>query len=122
MTDADHDRETLERGRYLAASTDLSSREGLALAYREQGYSHGAIAREIVSTEGTVRSYMRRIAAQYGLSAIETKPEDERTDFEEVTTERLMALSDDVLDQYKEIARHAPEHVPASVHEEVLSE
>lgn len=46
MNRADHDRGTIERARYLAASTDLSEREALALAYREQGFSASGIADE----------------------------------------------------------------------------
>lgn len=122
MTGSSHDRDTLKRARYLARTAGLNEQQSLALAYREQGYTASGIADKIDSTEGTVRSYMRRIAAQYGLSATETKVEEERTDLEEVDHERLIALSDEVLDQYKEIARHAPEHVPETVRDEVLDE
>lgn len=116
------DRDTLQRSRYLARTTDLTDEQARALAYREQGYSHSGIAAKIDSTKGSVSDYMRRIAAQYGLSAIWTKTEEERTDLEEVDHERLEALSASVRRQYVEIAEHAPEHVPASVREEVLGE
>lgn len=122
MNAADHDRETLERARYLAASTDLSSREGLALAYREQGFSHRAIAREIGSSKGTVSDYMARIAAQYGLSAIETKMPDERGDLAEVTPERLMQLSGPVREDYDELADRSIENVPRAVRETLTLE
>lgn len=117
-----HDRDTLKRARYLARTTDLSDRQALALAYREQGFSTSGIADEIGTTEGTVQSYVRRIAAQYGLEAVWTKLEDERTDLEEVTPERLDQLSDEVREDWREQASHFPEHVPASVRDEVLDE
>lgn len=117
-----HDRDTLKRARYLARTAGLNEQQSLALAYREQGFSTSGIASEIGSTEGTVRSYMRRIAAQYGLEAIWTKTEDERTDLEEVTPERLDELSDEVRKDWREQASHFPEHVPEAVRNEVVVE
>lgn len=122
MNAANHDRETVERARYLAATTDLSEQQALALAYREQGYTASAIARLIDSTEGTVHGYMTWIAAQYSLSATETKLKEERTDLEEVDLERVLALPEPVREDYATVAKQAPEHVPAAVLEEVLDE
>lgn len=112
MTDG---REALERARYLSRTTDLNDHEAQALAYRELGYSHSAIAREVDSTKGTVAAWMGRVIAQYGLPAVEIKIPDERGDLSEVTPARLAGLSGPVREQYEEHARRVLKHVPGDV-------
>lgn len=109
------DRAALERSRYLVATTDLNEREARALAYREMGYSHSGVAQEMGVTQGTVATYMDRIAAQYGLKAVETKLPDERGNLEEMTPHRLMKLSASIQEGYAEIAAKCSSHVPVDV-------
>lgn len=109
------ERRATKRARYLEKATDLTERQAHALAYREMGYSHSAIAREIGSTKGTVATWMRRTVAQYGLSTVETKTTEERGGITEVTPDELTALPGPVREQYLEHARRAPEYIPGDV-------
>lgn len=119
MSDAD-ERKAVTRSRYLRRTSDLTKTQSLALAYREMGYSASGVARKIDSTEGTVRNYVRRIAAQYGLEAVDTKLAEERTDLEEITPERLDQLSPAVRADWRDMALDHLEHVPEELQEEVL--
>ncbi|UHQ97967.1 hypothetical protein HYG81_18705 [Natrinema zhouii] len=67
------------------------------------------------STKQTVASYMDRIAAQYGLEAIETKSTSARSDLEPVTEEQLRLLSDAVFEQWIDRAFQCPEEVPDEI-------
>ncbi|MCU4974868.1 hypothetical protein OB955_19295 [Halobacteria archaeon AArc-m2/3/4] len=72
------------------------------------------------TTDQTVASYMDRIAAQYGLEAIETKTIDDRGDLEPISKQRFALLSDHVLVQWIEMAIRQPEWIPEVVDLEQL--
>lgn len=74
----DHDREVVERARYLDRTTDLDRRKCVVLAYSELGYSESGIAKAVDSTPGTVSSYLDEIEERYGREAVLAKPADER--------------------------------------------
>jgi hypothetical protein len=86
------------RGRYLARQSDLTDEQAHALAWRELGYTVVAIARQFDRAEGTIKGWLDRTAAQYGLSAIETKWPAPRTDLELMTRERLVASLDELFE------------------------
>lgn len=80
----DH-RRVAKRGRYLAQTTDLRPPEGMAVAYTELGFSFNGIAKNIDTTETTVRGYIERAMALYGLDIAETLlPGEESPDYEQV--------------------------------------
>lgn len=118
------DRKATERARYLrrVVDMDLSRDKALALAYREQGYAHHAIARKVGVASGTAGGWLDRITARYGLEATETKYETDIDDPEPMTVDRLAQYSDSreetgrsVRDDYRDIAVANPDVVPAPV-------
>lgn len=72
------EREAAERAEFLARTTDLGDREAEAVAYREMGFTASGIADLMGSTRGTVRSYLESVAEQYGVTAAQPTPADER--------------------------------------------
>lgn len=119
--------EARERARYLARKhPELRDEVALALAYRELGYTASGIAKcpGITVTEGTVNNWLDRIAARFGMRAIETKWREQRKGpLDEPTTETLAEeLSAGVLADYLAIAKDNPEHVPDAVDIEELAE
>jgi transposase-like protein len=123
MIDDEDKRPALERARYLrrTADIDLSKQQSRALAYREQGYTHAPIARELGVCESTVTGWLGRIAARYGLEAIETKMPDEQWDLSPMTAACLeeYGRSDrdhrGVRGDYRELALRHPDVVPDEV-------
>ncbi|MFC7047301.1 hypothetical protein ACFQH6_19500 [Halobacteriaceae archaeon GCM10025711] len=91
-----------------------------ALAYRHAGYSHSGIAKELDTNEGTVASWMDRVAAEYGFEAIETKSVGAQPDLEEMTTERLDdEYSNEVAMDWIEVATDYRDIVPDELQERV---
>lgn len=81
----DDDRYATQRGRYLAKITDLRKREATAIAYTERGYSFGGVAKHMDTSESTVKEYMQRAMARYGLDIAETiLPDEDEPDYEQV--------------------------------------
>lgn len=76
--DKPRERQAAERAKFLSRTADISDREALAVAYREMGYSDAGIAECIDSTRGTVRNYLDAVADEYGVTAVQPTPEDER--------------------------------------------
>ena len=72
---ADDETYVRERTQYLRRVTELRSPLPEALAHRELGYSRSGIARELDVTESTVDAWMDEIAAEYGIDALETRPQ-----------------------------------------------
>lgn len=107
------------RGRYLARQSDLPDEQAHALAWRELGYTAAAIARELDRAAGTIDGWLDRIAAQYGLCAIETKWPAKRQDLTPMTREHLLKCSPAVRLQYVEVAERYPNVVPPEVMETV---
>lgn len=74
-----------QRGRYLTRTTDLREPEAKAIAYTERGYSINGVAKNIDTSESTVKTYMERAMAMYGLEITETLlPNEEPPDYEAV--------------------------------------
>lgn len=83
--DYDDDRYATQRGRYLAKTTDLRKPEAEAVAYTERGYSFDGVAKRMDTSESTVKDYMQRAMALYGLEITETLlPEEEPPDYDTV--------------------------------------
>jgi hypothetical protein len=114
-----HDRAATIRSRYLAQTTDLTDEQAEAVAWRELGYTAGAIARELDRAEGTITSWLDRTAAQYCLCAIETKWPAKRQDLTTMTREHLLECHPAVRLQYVEVAERYPSVVPSEVMETV---
>lgn len=81
----DVQRYATQRGRYLARTTDLRKPEAKAIAYAEQGFSINGISKKLDVSESTVKDYLERAMAQYGLEIAETLlPDEEPPDYEKV--------------------------------------
>lgn len=118
MNGNEDDREAVERGRYLVRiHPELRPDVALAVAFRELGYSTSRIAKKIDVTVSTVSKWMEQVAVRHGLSAIETKWEEQREGpLDEPTTNELRdKLSPVVLGDYLKIAQAHPDHVPDNV-------
>ena len=93
----DEDRYTTRRTSYLARITELRRSEAEAVAWSELGYSYGGIAKMMDSSKGTVKQYMQRAMALYGLRISEpVMPDEEPPDYERVGPEYLNELGDEV--------------------------
>ncbi|USZ68868.1 hypothetical protein NGM10_03815 [Halorussus salilacus] len=81
----DDDRYATQRGRYLAQITELRKPEATAVAYTERGYSFDGVAKHMDTSESTIKDYMQRAMALYGLEITETLlPDEEPPDYEKV--------------------------------------
>lgn len=82
--DYDDDRYATQRGRYLAKTTELRKPEAKAVAYTERGYSFDGVAKQMDTSESTVKDYMERAMALYGLEITETLlPDEEPPDYDD---------------------------------------
>lgn len=75
VPDVDDETYVRTRTEYLRRVTELRDPLPEALAHREIGYSHGGIARRLDVTEPAVGTWMERIVAEYGIDALETRPQ-----------------------------------------------
>lgn len=81
----DDDRYAIQRGRYLAQITELRKPEATAIAYSERGYSFDGVAKHMDTSESTIKDYMQRAMALYGLEITETLlPDEDEPDYEQV--------------------------------------
>lgn len=81
--DYDDDRYATQRSRYLAKTTELRKPEAKAVAYTERGYSFDGVAKQMDTSESTVKDYMQRAMALYGLEVTETLlPDEEPPDYD----------------------------------------
>lgn len=81
----DDDRYATQRGRYLAQTTELRKPEAKAIAYTERGYSFDGVAKHMDTSESTVKDYMQRAMALYGLEIAETLlPDEDGSDYDRV--------------------------------------
>jgi len=79
------ERYTIQRGRYLARTTDLRAPEAEAISYAELGYSTSGISKQIDVSQSTVQEYLEKAMALYGLEIAETLlPGEESSDYERV--------------------------------------
>lgn len=108
-------RTALERGRYLARTTDMDRNVGIAVAWKELGYTDTAIARKMGTAPGTATQRIDRAVAQYGLSAGWAKLPADRDDFQEVTREDIAGLDPAVRGEYRAVAVEHPGVVPDGV-------
>lgn len=83
--DYDDDRYATQRGRYLAKTTELRKPEATAVAYTERGHSFDGVAKQMDTSESTIKDYMQRAMALYGLGITETLlPDEEPPDYDQV--------------------------------------
>lgn len=107
----DDHRYATQRGRYLARITDLREPEAKAIAYTELGYSFNGLAKHLDTSESTVKDYMGKAMALYGLGITETLlPEQELPDYQRVDPGYHRSLSNrrdkekwiQLVDRYRE--------------------
>lgn len=86
MTYEDDERYAIQRARYLARSTQLRKIEGEAVAWAERGYSASGMAKEMDTSASTVRDYLKRARAEYGMEIgmVKVGPGDEPPDYDRV--------------------------------------
>jgi len=107
------DRWASRRAEYLEATTILSRREGLAVAYSERGFSDAGIAKQIDSTAGTVGNYLDRAVAYAGPAARYPRPEPEiERDLERVELEDLADWTQTTREVWEVAADKHPEYAP----------
>lgn len=126
---ADEQRLITQRGNYLARSTDLRETEAEALAYTQFGYSWQAVAKELGSGQSTVKDWMERAMAQYGLEITETLAPDElepplsKPSHEEVGIEYLDELQTDAdRKRWAECVERNTQKLPRSWVNEIVDE
>lgn len=105
----DNHRLATERGRYLARTTDLRRPEARAIAYAEFGFSHNGIAKQIETSESTVKDYLERAMALYGLEITKTLlPDKEPPDYDRVepTYHRTLEFKTERQKWIKYVDRH----------------
>lgn len=119
--DADKRRQAKERAQYLRVTTDLDADEALAVAWKEMGYAAPAIARRCGCAPVTIEKRLDRAIAQYGLEAAHPTEEAERGDLEAISPAYFEALSEGVIDLYRQAAVQHPQHVPEGCWEIVQS-
>ena len=74
-----------QRGRLLARTTGLREKEALAVAYAELGYSANGISKKIETSESTVKEYLEKAMALYGMEITLTiDPDQELPEYEQV--------------------------------------
>lgn len=99
-------REARERGRFLDATSELSEREALTVAWSELGFSDSGIATRIGNSEGTVKTHREKAAVRYGHAAIESKVTNERENrLVEVTREDIFAYPEGTREWWIGVAR-----------------
>ncbi|MFB6224890.1 MAG: helix-turn-helix transcriptional regulator [Candidatus Paceibacteria bacterium] len=85
MAEMDDERYVELRGRYIAKTTQLRLPESEAIAYAERGYSSNGISKQMNVSESTVKDYLRRAMALYGLEIAETLlPNEPEPDYDKV--------------------------------------
>ena len=107
------ERWTSRRAEYLEATTILSYREALAVAYSERGFSDAGVAKRIDSTEGTVGNYLDRAVAAFGprVRHARVDPEIDR-DLDRVTLEDLADWRLYRREVWREAADRFPDFAP----------
>jgi DNA-binding CsgD family transcriptional regulator len=111
-----------ERARYLEATTDLRAVEADAVAYSELGYSSSGIAKQIDSTESTVRSYLKRTIAEYGPEAVHARATGDlatEADLSPVDPGDVEEWPDHYVDAWLDAVESHPERAPDAAAPEV---
>ena len=107
------DRWASRRAEYLEATTPLARREGLAVAYSEQGFSDGGVAKRIDSTAGTVTQYLDRAVAYAGPAVRYPRPEPAiERDLERVGLDDLTDWQETQREVWEVAADRHPEYAP----------
>ena len=95
------ERYATRRTSYLARTTELRRPEANAVAWSELGYTHAGITKRIDSSEGTVKQYLERAMARYGVEISHAvMPDTEPPDYEIVGPDYLDELSREVKKQW----------------------
>lgn len=117
-----------QRAQYLARTTELRQNEAKAVAYSEQGRVWAWIGRELDTNADTVKSWMERAMARYGLEISHTLLPSQLQ--EDPTTPEYDPVSPDYFDQIPQaeheewieyVERHST-RLPISWVQEVLEE
>lgn len=107
------DRWADRRADYIAATTLLSRREGLAVAYSEQGFSDAGVAKRVGCSEGTATEYLDRAVAAFGPSARYARLEPAlQHDLDRVTRARVIAWPQHLRNVWGAAADAHPDYAP----------
>lgn len=120
----DDERYATQRSRYLARKTDLRKPEALAVAYSERGYSFNGAAKRMDASESTVKKYMERAMALYGLEIAETiLPDEDIPDYERVDSEYPQTLThEQERERWIQLVDRHQENLPQEWVNEVLEQ
>ena len=118
----DPERYAVQRGRYLARTTELREPEAKAIAYAEQGYSSNGISKKIGVSESTIKDYLGRAMALYGLEIAETVlPSEELPDYHRVNSDYANQLSEEEEKKWREYVRRYSDRLPQEWVHEIMS-
>lgn len=113
MMEMDDNRYVTLRGRYLAKTTELRLPEGKAIAYAERGYSSNGISKHMGVSESTVKDYMRRAMALYGLEIAETLlPDESPPDYDRVGSNYYESLKKEEKQKWIEYVERYNDKLP----------
>jgi DNA-binding CsgD family transcriptional regulator len=112
------DREARERGRYIERTTDLNEREARTAAYSKLGFSASGVSKRTGYSEGTIKTYLERVAVAYGFDTAYTPTLGNRDDdLNPVTEDEVMALPDETRQWWLSTAADHPDIAPDWAHD-----
>lgn len=113
----DEERWVKRRANYIERTTDLRKVEATALAYSELGYSNAGIAQKpsLDTSKSTVKSWLERIASQYGIHTLNAKNKgeiDQAENLTEITSDDIEAYPREIREDWYVMAARNVEDVP----------
>lgn len=108
------------RGRYIAKTTELRLPESEAIAYAERGYSSNGISKQLDVSESTVKDYLRRAMALYGLEITETLlPKESEPDYDRVEPDYHKSLEREEQKKWFEYVQRYNDKLPKEWYNDV---
>ena len=120
MVEMDDERYVELRGRYIAKTTELRLPESEAIAYAERGYSSNGISKQMDVSESTVKDYLRRAMALYGLEIAETLlPDEPEPDYDKVSPDYHKDLESKEKQKWAEYVHRYKDKLPKEWYNDV---
>lgn len=107
------------RSSMLARDLEIRPPEAEAIAYCERGYSWSGAAREMESSEGTVKGYVERAMCLYGFEIAEnvvTMDDEELPEYERVDPDYFRSREDDR--EWVALVMNYSDNLPAEIVED----
>lgn len=110
----EEERYIAQRSSFLKRSAGLRKDVAEAVAYRELGYSNSGISNKTGTNQGTIGSWMDRVAAEFGFEAHQVDGEEGNNELERVEFEKMAELPEETRDDWATVAARNRSHVPES--------